>query len=110
MDPVQEVVEPPTEVGLDRPPSQKSTPGVEESEGDRIERLGRERPAQFKTIWAEILFIYSILASQFMAVSPRSQQHPLQYSYNQSHFVSDPTDRNTLSQASTSFFPPSFVT
>jgi len=43
--------------------------GVEESEGDRIERLGRERPQIFKSLWAEIGFCYSILASQIMAVS-----------------------------------------
>ena len=40
-----------------------------ESEDARIERLGRERPAKFKTIWAELGFCYSILASQFTAVS-----------------------------------------
>ena len=40
-----------------------------ENEEARIERLGRERPAIFKTLWAEIFFCYSILASQFMAVS-----------------------------------------
>lgn len=40
----------------------------EESEQERIERLGRERPPNFKTLWAEIGFCYSILASQFMAV------------------------------------------
>ncbi len=42
---------------------------VEESEGDRIERLGRERPQIFKSLWAEIGFCYSVLASQIMAVS-----------------------------------------
>lgn len=35
----------------------------------RIERLGRQRPAQFKTIWAEIGFCFSLLASMVMAVS-----------------------------------------
>ena len=40
---------------------------IEETEQQRIERLGRERPPQFKSLWAEILFVYSILASQFMA-------------------------------------------
>ncbi|KAG8529495.1 uncharacterized protein KY384_006132 [Bacidia gigantensis] len=39
----------------------------EESEAARIERLGRQRPAQFETIWAEVAFAYSILASQIMA-------------------------------------------
>ena len=39
-----------------------------ETEEARIERLGRQRPAKFKSLWAEIFFCYSILASQFMAV------------------------------------------
>ena len=41
----------------------------EESEAARLERIGRERPVQFKTIWAEIAFAYSIVASEIMAVS-----------------------------------------
>lgn len=40
------------------------------SEGARIERLGRERPAKFKSVGGELAFCYSIIASQFMAVSP----------------------------------------
>ena len=44
-------------------------PTSEETEQERIERLGRERPPQLKSLWAEVLFVYSILASQFMAVS-----------------------------------------
>jgi hypothetical protein len=44
-------------------------PASEEPENDTLERLGRERPPQFKSAWAEVLFVYSILASQFMAVS-----------------------------------------
>ena len=46
-------------------------PGEEEvieSEQARIERLGRERPAKFKSLGAELAFCYSIIASQFMAV------------------------------------------
>ena len=46
-------------------------PGAEEvieSEQARIERLGRERPAKFKSLAAELAFCYSIIASQFMAV------------------------------------------
>jgi hypothetical protein len=42
---------------------------VEETDRERIQRLGRQRPAQFKTIWAEAAFCYSIIASQLMAVS-----------------------------------------
>lgn len=40
----------------------------EESERARIERLGRERPPQFKSIWAELGFVYSIVTSQLLAV------------------------------------------
>ena len=43
--------------------------GNEVAEGQLIERLGRERPAKLKSSGAEILFCYSIIASQFMAVS-----------------------------------------
>ena len=39
-----------------------------ETSSARIERLGRQRPAQFKTLWSEIAFAYSVLASQMMAV------------------------------------------
>ena len=42
---------------------------VEESDQARIERLGRERPTKFKSLGAELAFCYSIIASQFMAVS-----------------------------------------
>lgn len=41
-----------------------------ESEEVRLERLGRARPSKFKTVWAEVAFCYSIVASVFMAVSP----------------------------------------
>ena len=40
-----------------------------ESMQARIERLGRERPAKFKTAWTEIGFCFSLLASIVMAVS-----------------------------------------
>lgn len=39
-----------------------------ESEQARIERLGRERPAKFKSFGAELAFCYSVIASQFMSV------------------------------------------
>lgn len=32
----------------------------------RIERLGRERPPAFKTIWAEMAFVFSIVMSQIL--------------------------------------------
>lgn len=41
----------------------------EESTQALIERLGRQRPAKFKTIWTEIGFCFSLLASMVMAVS-----------------------------------------
>lgn len=40
-----------------------------ESMEARIERLGRQRPSKFKTIWTEIGFCFSLLASMVMAVS-----------------------------------------
>lgn len=39
-----------------------------ESMQARIERLGRVRPAKFKTVWTEIGFCFSLLASMVMAV------------------------------------------
>jgi len=43
-----------------------------ESESARVERLGRERPTKFKSFGEELAFCYSIIASQFMAVSPQN--------------------------------------
>ena len=43
-------------------------PENEEAERQRIERLGRERPAKLKSFTAEIFFCYSVIASQFIAV------------------------------------------
>ncbi|KAL8903784.1 MAG: hypothetical protein Q9207_003708 [Kuettlingeria erythrocarpa] len=40
---------------------------AEETERQRLERLGRERPAKLKSLTAEIFFCYSVIASQFMA-------------------------------------------
>lgn len=52
--------------------NQRSPKDVEgagfEEEKARIERLGRERPANFKSIWSEAAFCYSIVASMIMAV------------------------------------------
>ena len=39
-----------------------------ESELAHIERMGRQRPSQFKSFVAELAFCYSVIASQFMAV------------------------------------------
>ena len=41
----------------------------EETHEARIERLGRQRPEKFKTLWAEIGFVFSIVMSQVMTVS-----------------------------------------
>lgn len=41
----------------------------EESLEARIERLGRERPQQFKSLWAEVVFVFSISMSQVLSVS-----------------------------------------
>ena len=40
-----------------------------ESIDARIERLGRDRPEKFKSIWAELGFCFSICMSQILAVS-----------------------------------------
>lgn len=49
----------------------RPSPIMEQNENKKaqIERLGRERPAKFKSLWSEVLFCYSVLASQMMAVS-----------------------------------------
>ena len=57
------------DVSLDLKENRRGDEEASELEGARLERLGRERPAKFKTVWAEVAFCYSILASQIMAVS-----------------------------------------
>lgn len=44
----------------------KTEAPVEESLQARVERLGRERPPTFTTLWREILFVFSISMSQFL--------------------------------------------
>lgn len=39
-----------------------------ESADARIERLGRERPEKFKSMWAEVGFCFSIVMSQVLTV------------------------------------------
>lgn len=41
----------------------------ESEERARIKRLGRERPAKFKSIWSEAAFCYSVIASMITAAS-----------------------------------------
>lgn len=48
-------------------PDQRVSGEETESDDARLERLGRERPANFKTFGAELAFCYSIIASEFMA-------------------------------------------
>ena len=55
--------------GAHLPEGQSQQHESRESDRARIERLGREKPEVFKSLWAEVGFCYSILASQFMAVS-----------------------------------------
>ena len=70
VEPYIQPAEPPQ--GLpDNKSEEVATPGDEEapeSDRARIERLGRERPARFKSFEAELAFCYSVIASQFMSV------------------------------------------
>ncbi|TVY50278.1 Drug resistance protein [Lachnellula cervina] len=43
------------------------SPAVEESSEARLERLGRQRPDAFDSIWAEIGFVFSISMSQVLS-------------------------------------------
>jgi hypothetical protein len=45
------------------------SPRVEESIESRLERLGRQRPEVFDSLWAEIGFVFSISMSQVLSVS-----------------------------------------
>jgi hypothetical protein len=49
--------------------NQMSEMEEEETVSQRIERLGRERPKAFKTLWAEIGFVFTISMSQVLTVS-----------------------------------------
>lgn len=67
------------EEGLQDVPIDDSKPAsevaVEETLEARIERLGRERPAVFRSLFHEIGFVFSISMSVVMAVSP----HPIHF-------------------------------
>lgn len=43
-------------------------PAIEESTEAMLERLGRQRPEVFGSIWAEIGFVFSISMSQVLTV------------------------------------------
>ena len=45
------------------------SPAVEESLEARLERLGRQRPEVFGSVWAEIGFVFSISMSQVLSVN-----------------------------------------
>ena len=46
------------------------SPAVEESLEAMLERLGRQRPEVFGSLWAEIGFVFSISMSQVLSVRP----------------------------------------
>src|SRR3954468_22364768 len=46
----------------------RNSPAVEESLEARLERLGRQRPEVFGSIWAEIGFVFSISMAQVLTV------------------------------------------
>ena len=54
----------------DEAPHETSSPIVEESSEARIERLGRQRPEVFDSVWSEIGFVFSIAMSQVLTVCP----------------------------------------
>lgn len=68
-----------------------------ESERARIERMGRERPTQFKSFIAELAFCYSVIASQFMSVS---------FVATTPWKATKMNPRNTLSLVSTFYYRP----
>ena len=53
----------------ERPSQKLVSPVVEESAEVRIERLGRQRPEVFDSIWSEIGFVFSISMSQVLSVN-----------------------------------------
>ena len=57
--------------GKEQPQPEKvhDHPMTESDDRAWIERLGRRRPAKFKSFGAELAFCYSVIASQFMSVS-----------------------------------------
>jgi hypothetical protein len=48
------------------------SPAGEESLEARLERLGRQRPEVFRSLWAEMGFVFSISMSQVLSVIPFS--------------------------------------
>ena len=62
--------EPPQRLPRNRIAKTATTGDEEAQESDRahFDRLGRVRPAKFKSFGAELAFCYSVIASQFMTV------------------------------------------
>lgn len=83
------------EAGSDTPPGPDRL-AVEESEEGRLERLGRQRPEVFKSIYSEIVFVFSISMSQILSVRVNRFL---------SSYLTTNSPRNTLSQASPSSSP-----
>lgn len=67
---------------MDRQDDENKRAREEESSAARIERLGRERPLQFKTTWAEVGFIFSIAMSQVLTVRVPRAVHARCYRAN----------------------------
>ncbi len=63
---------------------QSGSPAAEESLEARLERLGRQRPEVFGSLWAEIGFVFSISMSQVLSVNhlPNFMNHTLTTSRN----------------------------
>ncbi|KAK5100510.1 hypothetical protein LTS08_005261 [Lithohypha guttulata] len=57
----------PNEDGVSPPPlSSSDTLAVEETEEEKIQRLGRERPPCFKSAWSEVVFVATVAMSQIL--------------------------------------------
>lgn len=56
---------------IEAPKDEDRQLAIEESEEERLDRLGRARPEVFKSLWAEIGFVYSIAMAQVLGVRPR---------------------------------------
>ena len=68
----QEEITSPSTLGAQKKETQQpgiDSPAIEESAEARLERLGRQRPEVFDSIWAEIGFVFSISMSQVLSVS-----------------------------------------
>jgi hypothetical protein len=59
----------PSETSTVKSPISPCTPSREESPDSRLEKLGRQRPEVFKSLWAEIGFVFSVVMSQVLVVS-----------------------------------------